>query len=128
DGMEDKLRALVKLVNYDDTYLYVSRYVDAKVLKHLEATRKGAKEYQALRGSSTKIQIMITSIYLVIALLIMTSAIWFALNLARRIVEPIGKLISATEAVRSGNLSARAYTGHTGDEFEMLGKAFNRMT
>lgn len=128
EGMEDKLRALVKLVNYDNTYLYVSRYVDAKVLKHLEATRKGAKEYQALRGSSTKIQIMITSIYLVIALLIMISAIWFALNLARRIVEPIGKLISATEAVRSGNLSARAYTGQTGDEFETLGKAFNRMT
>lgn len=128
DGMEDRLRALVRLINYDDTYLYVSRYVDPKVLGHLEATRRGVKEYQALQGSSVKIQIMITSIYLVIALLIMTSAIWFALNLARRIVEPIGNLISATESVRSGDLSARAYTGQTGDEFETLGKAFNRMT
>lgn len=128
DEAEDRLRALVNLKNYDNTYLFVSRLVDPKVLDHLEATRAGVLEYEALRGSSTKIQITITSIYLVIALLLVSSAIWFALNLARGMVQPISALISATERVRDGDLSARAKTGATNDEFETLGNAFNAMT
>lgn len=125
---EDRVRALLKLEKYFDTYLYVGRLIDQKVLSHLAATRKGVQEYQALQGSSTKIQITITIIYVVLAILLMVSAIWFGLNVARRIVEPIGKLISTAELVGTGDLSARASGIRTKDEFETLAQSFNQMT
>jgi len=125
---EDRIRALLKLRNYIDTYLYVGRMIEPKVLAHLESTRKGVQEYKALQGSSTKIQLTITVIYVVIAILLMVSATWFGLNFARRLVQPIGSLISTAELVRSGDLSARVQDIQSKDEFGTLAQAFNRMT
>ena len=55
-------------------------------------------------------------------------AIWFAVLLASRIVEPIGALSEAAERVGQGDLDARVSPQGTGDEIGALARSFNRMT
>jgi two-component system nitrogen regulation sensor histidine kinase NtrY len=122
------ITALLKLNNYIDTYAYAERLIDPKVLGHLERAKKGVAQYEELERYSTRLQILLTSIYVVITLLMTIAAVWFGLSFARRLITPITELIEASEKAREGDLSVRVDTSHAIDEFKMLGHAFNRMT
>ncbi len=127
-GKDDRVRALVKLNGFPDSYLYVGRMVDATVLSHVADTRKVTEEYQKLENQRSDLQITITLIFIVVALLLMLIATWCGLQVARQLVQPISALIAATDQVRAGDISARVPEFHRGDEFDGLGRAFNRMT
>ena len=43
---EDRVRALVRLDGFGDAYLFVGRFVDAKVLGYMERTQTMVAEYQ----------------------------------------------------------------------------------
>jgi len=120
--------ALVKLNNYLDTFGYVERAIDPEVLGHVERAREGVEQYQQLERYSTRLQILLTSIYVAVTLLLTIGATWFGLSFARRLMRPITDLIHATEHVRSGDLSARVDPSYAVDEFKLLGNAFNNMT
>ena len=125
---EDRVRAFVKLNNFNDAYLFVGRMVDPTVLSHLDATRDAAAEYAALQGRFSGMQITVTMIFVVVAMLLMMTAIWFGINLARQLVTPIGSLISVSDRLRAGDLTARVPEGEPIEEFDYLARAFNRMT
>ncbi|MCB1529889.1 MAG: PAS domain-containing sensor histidine kinase [Rhodospirillales bacterium] len=127
-GTEDRVRALVKLNNFEDAYLFVGRMVDPTVLAHLAATRDAANEYAQLQGSYSTLQIAVTMIFVVVALLLLLTAIWFALMLARQLVTPIGRMISVADQVSAGDLTARMTEKENIEEFDYLAKSFNRMT
>ncbi len=127
-GNEDRIRALTKLNNFTNTYLYVGRMVDPKVLSHLADTREAAKDYADLRARYFSFQIKVTLIFVVVGFILLALAIWYGLILARQIVTPIGALIDATERVRAGDLMARAPGDKNLEEFDYLAGAFNRMT
>ncbi len=126
---DDRIRALVRLTGFgDETYLYVGRSVDPQVLTHLDTTRAAVTQYQELASKSGRIQLTITIMYVVVVLLLMAIAVWFGLALARRMVEPIGALITASERLRAGDMTARVSEAKGLQEFEILGRAFNRMS
>jgi two-component system nitrogen regulation sensor histidine kinase NtrY len=127
-GTDDRVRALVKLNNFVDAYLYVGRMVDSLVLKHLADTKKAAEDYETLEGQRSGLQVTITLIFVVVAMLLLLSAIWFGLVFARQMVAPITSLISASDRVRAGDLTARVPEFDRIDEFDVLARAFNRMT
>jgi two-component system nitrogen regulation sensor histidine kinase NtrY len=58
----------------------------------------------------------------------MALAIWFGMALARRVVEPIGTMIAGAERLRAGDMTARVPETLGLEEFDTLGRAFNRMT
>ena len=122
------ITALLKLNNYIDTYAYAERTIDPKVLGHLERAKTGVAQYEELERYSTRLQILLTSIYVVITLLMTIAAVWFGLSFARRLITPITELIQASEQAREGDLSVRVDPSYAVDEFKMLGHAFNRMT
>lgn len=122
------ITALVKLDNYLNAYAYVERDIDPKVLGHVERTREGVAQYQDIEKSSTRLQIILTAIYLLITMLLTIAATWFGLSFARRLMTPITELITASEQASSGDLSVRVDPSYAVDEFKMLGHAFNRMT
>jgi two-component system nitrogen regulation sensor histidine kinase NtrY len=124
----DQIRALVKLSALDDTYLYVARPVDARVLDHLAQTREAVNEYKSLEQRRITFQLTFALIYIAVALVTLLAAIWLGLWASNRIVDPIGKLVDAAERVSEGDLGARVEPGETGDELDMLSEAFNRMT
>ena len=126
---DDRVRALVRLDNFVDTYLFVGRPVEAKVLAHMETTQKAVSEYKQLEGKRFGLQLTISLIFLVVALLLLLAAVWFGMNFATRLVGPISNLINATNRVRGGDLTARVIESgqNSDDELDMLGHSFNRM-
>jgi len=124
----DQIRALIKLPAIPDTYLYVARFVDSRVLEHMARTQAAFQEYESLEGVLSSVQVTFALIYVTIALVILLAAIWLGLWAANRIVSPIGRLVSAAERVSAGDLSARVSVSEDTDEIETLSLAFNRMT
>lgn len=125
---DDRVRALVKLQNYADTYLYVGRMVDPKVISQLDDTKEAATAYSTLEQKTTGLMITITMIFIMVAILFVLVATWFGLILAKQLVSPIGDLIAASDRVRAGDLTARVAEQGQIDEFDYLAQSFNRMT
>ena len=125
---EDRVRALVKLDNFVDAYLYVGRLVDPRVLNHMDRTENAVQLYKQLEGKRSTMQITFALIFMVVAMLLLLASVWVGLAFANQLTQPIGQLIMATERVRSGDLTTRATPPDTRDEVDSLTRAFNRMT
>ncbi|PCJ97267.1 MAG: two-component sensor histidine kinase [Zetaproteobacteria bacterium] len=125
---QDRVRALVKLNNMVNAYLFVGRMVDPKVLLHLNAAKLAIEDYDNLQASYSGMQITVTMIFIVVGLLLLLAAIWSGLLLARQLVNPIGELINAADRVRAGDLTTRIPNAKRLEEFEYLARSFNRMT
>lgn len=125
---EDRVRALVKLDSFTDAYLFVGRMIDPQVLSHLAATKQATEDYATLEGRLSDLQVTLTLIFVVVGLLLLMTAIWFGLVLARQLVSPISTLITTADRVRAGDLSARVPDQKTLQEFDYLAQSFNRMT
>jgi len=125
---DDRVRALVRLDAFSDTYLFVGRFVDPRVLAHLDRTQGAAKLYAELEGRRSGLQITFAMIFIVVALLLLLTAVWVGLAFANYLARPIGRLIAVTERVRAGDLAARVDEGQAHDEIGPLSRAFNRMT
>jgi two-component system nitrogen regulation sensor histidine kinase NtrY len=124
----DRVRALVQLDPVSDTYLYVGRLVDPRVIAHLNATEGAAQLYEELEGRRSGLQITFVLIFIVIALLMLLAAVWLALIVATQLARPIGDLVSASERISQGDLAARVPEGAADDEIGALSRTFNRMT
>lgn len=128
NSAEDRVRALIKLENIPGAFLYVGRLIDPAVLNHMEKTHEAAASFEQLSGQRADLQVLFGFVYLVVALLLLLGAIGVGLNIANKLVSPIGDLIEAAERVAAGDLSARTEPVQGTDEIASLGKAFNRMT
>lgn len=125
---DDRVRALVRLDAFVDSYLFVGRFVDPQVISHLTRTQEVVTEYEQLEGRRSGIQITFALIFAVVAILLLLVAVWVGLAVATRVVDPIGDLVMAAEQVSAGNLKARVAEGPVDDEIGTLSRAFNRMT
>lgn len=125
---DDRVRAFVRLANFDNAYLFVGRMVDPTVLSHLESTQDATAEYNNLQGRVGNLQVLVTMIFIVVAVLLLLAATWVGISLAQQLVEPIGDLISASDRLRSGDMAVRVAEGRKIEEFDYLSKSFNRMT
>lgn len=124
----DRVDALVKLENYLDAYLYVSRLVDPRVLGHYLSTQTAVSEYQQLEKQRSAAQIRYNVILMLVALAILLAAILIGMWFATRLISPISRLALAAEKIRAGDLSARVPVRGAMDELGTLTRAFNRMT
>jgi len=120
--------AVMKLHNFDDDYLYVTRLLDPRVVPQLQATRESVSEYAAIEARRLGVQIAFALMYTVIALTVLLSAVWVGLDFANRLVAPIRRLIGAANVVSTGNLHVRVPIRQSEGDLAQLGETFNRMT
>ena len=125
---DDRVRALVRLDLHNDTFLYVGRLIDPRVLGHLDRTRGAVQLYAELEGKSSGVQIAFGAIFAVVALMLLLAAVWVGLTFANHLTVPIANLIWAAGRVAQGDLSARVAERKSRDELASLSRAFNRMT
>ncbi|MEQ8344705.1 MAG: PAS domain-containing sensor histidine kinase [Sneathiellaceae bacterium] len=125
---EDRVRALVRLENFIDAYLYVGRFVDPRVLAHVAKAQAAARQYELLEQQNSRIEFAFIAAVVIVSLLVFLAAVWVGLFIASRLARPIGELVGAAERVRQGDLTARVTPGAEDDEMGALGRAFNRMT
>jgi two-component system nitrogen regulation sensor histidine kinase NtrY len=120
--------AIIKLQTYANTYLYVARVLDPRVVAQLRATQAGVTQYAELEASRLGIQIAFALMYTVIALIVLLSAVWIGLNFANYLVAPIRRLIDAAQIVSTGNLFVQVPIRASEGDLAQLGETFNKMT
>jgi len=125
---DDRVRALVQLNSGQDNYLFVGRQVDPTVLSYLASANDATERYKQLEKSYSGLQITVTLIFVIVALLLLMAAMWVGVVLARQLVNPISTLISVSDRVRGGDLKARVPKQEQIEEFDYLAQSFNRMT
>src|SRR6185437_1693890 len=67
--------AVMKLKDYDNEYLYVTRLLDPNVVPQLQATRDRVPEYAAIEARRLGVQVAFALMYTVIALTVLLSAV-----------------------------------------------------
>jgi two-component system nitrogen regulation sensor histidine kinase NtrY len=124
----DRVEAVIKLDPQEEIYLYASRRMNAAGIRQMEEAQSAASDYRRTLSRSRTLQLRFNAILLGVSLLIVAISIWIALQLADRLVRPVGNLLDAARRVTAGDLSARVPASRVHDEVGTLGNAFNRMT
>jgi two-component system nitrogen regulation sensor histidine kinase NtrY len=133
----DRVEAVVRLDPQALVFVYGARQVNARLLKLAEDAQSTASEYQKTLTRARTLQFRFNAIMLLVSLLIVGLSIWIALQLADRLVRPVGELVDAARRITAGDLTTRVTTGELSgglrrkqvqDEIGILGRAFNRMT
>ncbi|HXX49658.1 MAG TPA: PAS domain-containing sensor histidine kinase [Xanthobacteraceae bacterium] len=125
---DNHLAAVVKLHGYDNTYLYVARILDPRVVQQLRATQESVGEYANLEARRLGIQIAFGLMFAIIALIVLLSSAWIGLDFANRLVAPIRRLIGAANVVSTGNLQIQVPIRRSEGDLARLGETFNKMT
>ncbi|WP_417820715.1 ATP-binding protein [Terasakiella sp.] len=127
EPQNDRTRAIVKLDNYIDTYLFIGRFIPPEISGSIDRVENAYKQYSELEKQREGIHISFVMIFMVIALMLLLAAAWLGMTFANQMVQPLIDLITASERIRKGDLAARVDKDHSGDEIGLLGRAFNRM-
>ncbi|MBM3555362.1 MAG: PAS domain-containing sensor histidine kinase [Alphaproteobacteria bacterium] len=124
----DRVRALSRMQGFPEAYLIVGRFIESRVVGHIDGARRAIADYENLEGARSSIQITFAAVFIVVAILLLLAAMLIGLNFASRLVGPVGQLARATERVSRGDLTARVPDGPDDDEIATLSRAFNSMT
>jgi two-component system nitrogen regulation sensor histidine kinase NtrY len=124
----DYFHAVVPVQGFDDTFLYMARPIDPRVVQYVRQTEEGVIEYQSLESRRFGVQVAFALMYALIALILLLSAVWLGLNFANRLVAPIRRLITAADLVASGNLFVQVPVRRSEGDLASLGESFNAMT
>ncbi|WP_447724793.1 sensor histidine kinase [Sphingomonas koreensis] len=123
-----RIRALTRFPGTQNAYLYAARVVDPALLERKARAESVVRDYTSLTERSRTLQLQFNIALLVLSLLIVGLAVWVALEIADRLVRPVGDLVKAARDVAEGDLGTRVPTRKSEDELGILGTAFNRMT
>jgi two-component system nitrogen regulation sensor histidine kinase NtrY len=125
---DDRVRSLVRLTGFSDSFLFVGRMIEANVLGHVAAAKAASQRYDEVATRYAGLRMTVTMIYIVVAVVLLFAAMWFGLVFARRLALPISTLIEASDRVRQGDLTALVPEDNGLEEFDYLSRSFNRMT
>jgi len=125
---DNRVRALVRLDQFGEVYLYVGRFIEPRVLNHMEETQRAAAQYAKMESRRSGFQVTFALIFLMVAMLFLVAAVAIGIHFATQLAVPISRLATAAEQVRGGDLAVRVPEGEKDDELASLSRAFNRMT
>ena len=128
DLKNNEYRALVYLEKFPDKLLYVTRNVDGQVLSLLDQTKETVILYEKIENERGQLLFEFGLLYLAFSIVLVLSAIWFALWIAERLTKPVSKLVGAVEKVGKGDLDVAVSEEKGKDEIAILGRVFNKMT
>ena len=120
--------AVIRLRAYPDTFLYVARLLDPRVVTQLNETQASVAEYAAIESRRLGIQVSFALMFAVIALTILMASILIGLNFANWLVAPIRRLMSAASIVSTGDLKVQVPVHKSEGDLAQLGETFNKMT
>jgi len=127
DAKTNRTSALVKLTNFIDTYLYIVKFMDPKLINYIKETDTAVSFYYNVQESKTGIKITFAVIYLLVVSLLLFLSIIISINFASRLTVPIINLIGASEKISTGDLNAKVPFVDADKEFQKLNENFNSM-
>ena len=127
DNLENKTSVMTKLTSLVDTYLYISRNIDEKILRYLNETEQAVSFYYSVENSQTGIKVTFAIIYIIVVTLLLFLSTSIAITFASRLTKPIINLISASDSISKGALDVKVPEVETDEEFGQLNQNFNQM-
>jgi two-component system nitrogen regulation sensor histidine kinase NtrY len=127
DAITNRSSSLLKLENFIDTYLYVVKFLDPKIINYLKETEQAINFYYSVQNKRTGIKITFALIYIIVVTLLLFLSITISIKFASRFFKPIVNLIKASESISAGNLNAKVPIIEAEEEIDKLNKNFNLM-
>jgi len=118
---------MTKLNSLVDTYLYISRNIDPKILRYINETEEAVSFYYSVENSQTGIKVTFAIIYIIVITLLLFLSTAIAITFASRLTKPIINLIGASDSISKGALDVKVPDLDTDDEFKQLNQNFNSM-
>src|SRR5216684_4195922 len=125
---ENYVAAVIRLRAFDDTFLYVARLLDPRVVAQLKQTQASVAEYAEIESRRLGLQVAFGLMFAVIALTILMASVLIGLNFANWLVAPIRRLMSAANIVSTGDLHVQVPVHKSEGDLAQLGETFNKMT
>src|SRR3954451_1536312 len=119
---------LIRLRAFNDTFLYVARLLDPRVVAQMRQTQASVADYAQIESRRLGIQVAFALMFAVIALTILMSSVLIGLNFANWLVAPIRRLMSAANVVSTGDLHVQVPVLKSEGDLAQLGETFNKMT
>jgi two-component system, NtrC family, nitrogen regulation sensor histidine kinase NtrY len=120
--------AVIRLRYFNDTFLYVARLLDPRVISQLKQTEASVAEYAQIESRRLGIQVAFALMFAVIALTILMASVLIGLNFANWLVAPIRNLMTAANIVSTGDLHVQVPVHRSAGDLAQLGETFNKMT
>ncbi|MDP1865696.1 PAS domain-containing sensor histidine kinase [Bradyrhizobium sp.] len=120
--------AVIRLRAFNDTFLYVARLLDPRVVAQLRQTQASVAEYAQMESRKLGIQVAFALMFAVIALTILMASVLIGLNFANWLVAPIRRLMGAANIVSTGDLHVQVPVHKSEGDLAQLGETFNKMT
>ncbi len=124
---ENKSAAVIRLTNYNDTFLYVVKLIDKNISQYLIKSEEAVNFYYTVENQSLGIRISFALIYIALVTLLLFLSITIAIRFSSRFFISINNLISASEKIGKGNLDTKVPELKADKEMELLNKNFNLM-
>ena len=124
---ENRSSAVVRLQNFDDTFLYVVKKLDKNISNYLVESEEAVNFYYTVENQSLGIRISFAIIYISLVTLLLFLSISIAIRFSSRFFISINNLISASEKIGKGNLDVKVPELKADREMELLNKNFNSM-
>ncbi|MBN9582995.1 MAG: PAS domain-containing sensor histidine kinase [Afipia sp.] len=125
---QNYVAAVIRLKAFQDTFLYVARLLDPRVVAQLKETQASVQEYAQLESRRLGIQVAFALMFTVIALTVLMSSVLIGLNFANWLVAPIRRLMGAANLVSTGDLHVQVPVLRSEGDLAQLGETFNKMT
>src|SRR3954468_18977669 len=103
-----------------------SDYLSSDLAKHARRIAEAYEDYSQLAVLKRPLEGVYLSLFVMMTLMILVSATWLGLYLAKRITRPVGMLAAGAREIGAGHLDHRIEP-ETRDEFGSLVEAFNSM-
>ena len=120
--------ACIRLRAFNDTFLYVARLLDPRVVAQMRQTQASVADYAQVESRRLGIQVAFALMFAVIALTILMASVLIGLNFANWLVAPIRRLMGAANVVSTGDLNVQVPVLKSEGDLAQLGETFNKMT
>ena len=124
---ENKSAAVIKLSDFDNTFLYVLKYFDKNISNYLIKSEEAVNFYYTVENQNLGIRISFAIIYVTLVTLLLFLSITIAIRFSSRFFISINNLITASESIGKGNLDTKVPDLKADIEMERLNKNFNSM-
>ncbi len=124
---ENKSAAVIRLSNFDNTFLYVLKYFDKDISNYLIESEEAVNFYYTVENQNVGIRISFAIIYVTLVTLLLFLSITIAIRFSSRFFISINNLITASEKIGKGNFDTKVPDLKADIEMERLNKNFNLM-
>jgi two-component system nitrogen regulation sensor histidine kinase NtrY len=124
----NRLRAMTTLRSMPNSFLVVGKHIDNVITEHIKKSQSAAEKYKAIKNNILELQLKFAIAFLMTSIILLLIAGSIGLSFSKAIVEPIIRLVLATNKVKEGIFSVKLPEGPENDEIANLSRAFNLMT